>query len=185
MAHVQHRSHVDGFGKGVHVLAPAIPGSHQVRTVFGRYAAAVGALCAVVNGEPVGLVATSLTVGVSFDPPMITFSCRKESTTWPVLRTAPRVGVSVLGQGQHAACRQIAGPTVGRFRGIDTYATAEGALFLEDAMTWLDCRISAEVEVGDHLVIVLELVEVGHDQTTAPLIFLDGRFPALQPDSSV
>jgi flavin reductase (DIM6/NTAB) family NADH-FMN oxidoreductase RutF len=128
----------------------------------------------------VGLVATSLAVGVSYDPPMVTFSCRRESTTWPVLRTAPRIGVSVLGQGQAVACAQIAGPQASRFRGLGLYETAEGALFIKYAMTWLDCQISAEVEVGDHLVVVLELVEVGHDRATEPLVFLDGEFPTLR-----
>ncbi|MCE0762031.1 flavin reductase family protein [Pseudonocardia kujensis] len=174
----------NGFGKGVHALAPALPGSAEVRTVFGRYAAAVGALCAVVDGRPIGLVATSLAVGASFDPPMITFSCRKESTTWPMLRTAPRIGVSVLGQGQAAVCTRIAGPAADRFRGLDLYETAEGALFVKYAMTWLDCRISAEMEVGDHAVVVLELIEVGHDLATEPLIFLDGEFPALRRRST-
>lgn len=171
------------FGTGVHMLAPATPGSQQVRTVFGRYAAAVGALCAVVDGEPVGLVATSLAVGISYDPPMITFSCRKESATWPVLRRASRIGVSVLGHGQDQVCRQIAGPAGGRFAGVELHETVDGAVFLRDAMSWMDCRISAEIEAGDHIIVVLELLEVGHDQSTAPLIFLSGRFHSVREDA--
>lgn len=168
------------FGKGVHLLAPAEPGSHQVRTVFGRHATAVGALCAVIDGTPVGLVATSLTVGASYDPPMVTFSARRESATWPVLRAAPRIGVSVLGQGQASACTQIAGPSTGRFRGLGLHETADGALFIKNAMTWLDCRISTEVEVGDHHLVVLEVLAVGHDRATEPLILIDGEFPTLR-----
>ncbi|ODU06709.1 MAG: hypothetical protein ABS81_04210 [Pseudonocardia sp. SCN 72-86] len=155
-----------------------------MRTVFSRYAAAVGALCAMVDGAPVGLVATSLAVGISYDPPLITFSCRKESATWPVLRAAPRIGVSVLGQGQGAICRRIAGPAAQRFGGFPMHETPEGALFLKYAMSWLDCRISAEVEAGDHVIVVLEVVEVGHDRATAPLIFLDGRFHSLRESLS-
>lgn len=173
-------SPVSDFGKGVHLLAPALAGSPEVRTVFSRYAAAVGALCAVIDGKPVGLVATSLAVGVSYDPPMVAFSVRRASTTWPVLRTAPRIGVSVLGQGQASACTQIAGSAAGRFRGLGLYETAESALFIKNAMTWLDCQISTEVEVGDHRVVVLEVLEVGHDRATEPLIFIDGEFPALR-----
>lgn len=147
--------------------------------MFGRYAASVGALCAVVDGQPVGLVATSLAVGISYDPPMITFSIRKESGTWPLLRRAPRIGVSVLSDSQASACWQIAGPADTRFNGFDLHETDEGALFLLDAMSWFDCKVIAEVEAGDHVVVLLELIEVGHDQETAPLIFLDGKFRAL------
>lgn len=167
------------FGAGCHALAPAVAGSAEVRTVFGRYAASVGALCAVIDGEPVGIVATSLAVGISYDPPMVTFSIRKESSTWPQLRRAPRIGVSVLGAGQATACWQIAGPAKGRFDGFELHETPEGALFLHDAMSWFDCKVIDEVEAGDHLVVILELLEVGHDRATAPLIFLDGKFHAL------
>lgn len=179
MTALQTREIESEFGVGVHALAPAVPGSHQVRTVFGRYAASVGALCAVVDGEPVGLVATSLAVGISYDPPMITFSIRNESSTWPTLRNASRIGVSVLGDSQASACWQIAGPAESRFRGVELHESDEGALFLRDAMTWFDCRVAAEVGAGDHTVVILEVVEVGHDQDTAPLIFLDGKFRAL------
>ena len=167
------------FGRGVNALAPAVPGSPEVRTAFGRYAASVGAVCANVDGQPVGIVATSLAVGISYDPPMITFSIRKESGTWPTLRKALHVGVSVLSDRQAAACWQIAGPPADRFNGFDLEETPEGALFLHDAMTWFDCRVLKEVEAGDHLVVILELLKVGHDRASAPLIFLDGEFHAL------
>jgi flavin reductase (DIM6/NTAB) family NADH-FMN oxidoreductase RutF len=179
MSTVQQVLETAEFGGSVHALAPALPGSPEVRTVFGRYAASVGAICAVVDQTPVGIVATSLAVGISYDPPMITFSIRKESSTWPTLRTAPRLGVSVLADHQAGHCWNIAGPAEKRFDGCDLHETGDGALFLTDAMSWFDCRLVEEVEVGDHLVVILELLEVGHDRGTAPLIFLDGKFHAL------
>lgn len=163
------------FGLDVRALSPAAGDAQEVRTVFARYPAAVGALCATVDGEPVGLVATSLAVGISYDPPMVTFSVRKKSTTWPTLRRAPRIGVSVLGQGQKGLVRQLAGPASERFAECATHETAQGALFLPGAMSWLDCTMVGEIEVGDHLVVILELVEVGHDHATAPLIYHDRK----------
>ncbi len=167
------------FGLDVHVLSPASAYTHEVRTVFSRYPAAVGALCASVDGEPVGLVATSLAVGISYDPPMVTFSVRRQSTTWPTLRSAPRIGVSVLGRGQKDLVRQLAGPAAGRFADCATHETPQGALFLMGAMSWFDCKIAGEVEVGDHLMVILELVEIGHDHRTAPLVYHDRKFHVL------
>ncbi len=167
---------VSEFGCGVHALAPASAGSSEVRDVFRRYAASVGALCAMVDGEPVGIVATSLAVGISFDPPMITFSIRKASTTWPKLRKASHIGVSVLAENQGAICRQISGPAAERFTGFGLHESPEGAVFLKDAMSWLLCTVTNEVDCGDHVIIVLGLVEVGHDRESAPLIYLDGKF---------
>lgn len=172
------------FGMGVHLLSPATAYSNQVRTVFSRYPASVGALCAVIDSEPVGIVATSLAVGISYAPPMITFSVRKKSTTWPKLRSASRIGVSVLGETQDSLCRQIAGPSEKRFANCELHETAHGSLFVKESMSWLDCRIAGEVEVGDHYVVILELIEVGHDHQTAPLVFHDGKFHSLTEHSS-
>lgn len=169
----------------LHQMESAIAGSDQVRTVFGRYPAAVGALCAMVDGEPVGLVATSLAVGISYEPVLITFSCRKESATWPMLRQAPRIGVSVLGDGQGEICRRIAGPVGRRFSDVEIQTSADGAVFLLEATSWLDCRITAEVDAGDHTLVVLEVLEVGHDRNIAPLVFHDGEFHTLRGLASV
>jgi flavin reductase (DIM6/NTAB) family NADH-FMN oxidoreductase RutF len=173
------------FGVGVHALSPAAVNSHAVRTVFSRYPASVGALCAVVDGRPVGLIATSLAVGISYEPPMVAFSVRKKSTTWPKLKSSARIGVSVLSDSQGRLCRQIAGPAAERFVDCQTHETSHGSLFLHEAMTWLDCKIAGEVEVGDHVIILLELLEVGHDHQTAPLVFHGGRFHSLREQPSL
>jgi flavin reductase (DIM6/NTAB) family NADH-FMN oxidoreductase RutF len=167
------------FGTLLPAMLPAEPGSAQVRTVFDGFPAAVGALCALVDGRPEGLVATSLTVGVSYDPPMVLFSVRNDSTTWPRLRRAPLIGVSVLGEDQAAVCRQIAAKG-DRFAGVDTLTSPDGALFVDGAISWLRCSIEREVPAGDHAVVILRLHEVGHAQHTRPLVFHRSRFPVLR-----
>lgn len=88
------------FGADLGTMLPAEPGSAQIKAVFNGFPAAVGALAALVDGQPHGLVATSVTVGVSYDPPMVLFSVSNDSTTWPRLRRARRIGISVLGEDQ-------------------------------------------------------------------------------------
>ncbi len=171
------------FGDDVHDMAPAAPGSPQVRTIFSSFPAAVGALCAVVDGELCGMIATSLSVGVSYDPPMVLFSVRNDSTTWPILRTAGRIGISVLSQGQHELCRQLASKnTAGRFAGLDVQAGEGGALFIGGASTWLNCEVSGDFAAGDHTVITFLVNEVGHSGDVSPLVFHNGRFPRLVHD---
>ena len=172
------------FGSGVHSMAPALAGSSEVRDVFRRYAASVGALCAMVDGEPVGIVATSLAVGISYNPPIITFSIRKASTTWPKLRQAPHIGVSVLAENQGAVCRQISGPAAERFSDCGLHESPEGAVFVKDSMTWILCTVVDEIDCGDHAIVVLKLIEVGLDREAAPLIYLDGQFHGLGTNTS-
>lgn len=167
------------FGSGLDRLQPAEAHSDEMRMVFSRFPAAVAALCATIDGQPYGLVATSLSVGTSYAPPMTSFSVRNQSTTWPVLRSSPRIGISILAHGQHEVCRQISSRTGERFGGVNTIATEQGALFIDSAVTWLDCEVVAELPAGDHTVVIFEIHGASHDRAVAPLVFHDGSFPSL------
>ncbi|MEU9092434.1 flavin reductase family protein [Streptomyces sp. NPDC048428] len=167
------------FGTDAAVLVPAVAHSDQVRAVFGGFPAAVVALCAVVDGAPYGMVATSLAVGVSYDPPMALFSARNDSSTWPVLKKAGRIGASVLAEHQGAACRQLAAKDADRFAGLSTRVTGHGPLFVEGASSWMDCEVAGELAAGDHTVITFRIHQVGHGPET-PLLFHDGRFPRMR-----
>lgn len=167
------------FGTDAAVLAPAVAHSDQVRAVFSGFPAAVVALCATVGGAPHGMVATSLAVGVSYDPPMALFSARNDSETWPVLKAAGRIGASVLAEHQGTACRQLAAKGVDRFAGISTYAAGHGPLFVEGASCWMDCEVAGELPAGDHTVITFRIHQVGHGPDT-PLLFHNGRFPRMR-----
>jgi flavin reductase (DIM6/NTAB) family NADH-FMN oxidoreductase RutF len=173
------------FGDDLSVMLAAEPGSAQIKAVFGGFPAAVGALCAVVDGVPRGLVATSMSVGVSYDPPMVLFSIRNDSSTWPHLRRAGRIGISVLGETQGPVCGQLASKQGDRFAGLATLETSGGALLIEGAISWMECAIENEVPAGDHAIVILRVERVGHAERTSPLVFHRSRFPVLRHLESV
>ena len=59
----------------------------ELRRAFGCFPSGVTAVCAIIDGEPVGMAASSFT-SVSIDPPLASICVQKSSTTWP--RTGPR-----------------------------------------------------------------------------------------------
>lgn len=160
-------------------LRPAIAHSPQVREVLGNIPTAVAALCAVVDGEPRGLIATSLAVGVSYDPPMVSFSAQNSSTTWPHLRRAERIGLSVLSDAQTDECRQIASRSGSRFADLETMPTARGGLLVLRAAAWLECSISAVVPAGDHELVLLQVEGVDMRPGAEPLIHHRSGFRSL------
>jgi flavin reductase (DIM6/NTAB) family NADH-FMN oxidoreductase RutF len=160
-------------------ILPAVANSLPVRAAFNSVPTAVAALCAMVDGEPRGLVATSLSVGVSYDPPMVSFSVLNSSTTWPVLRGAARIGVSVLSDAQGTTCMQIASKTGNRFAGLETVTSPDDALFVHGATSWLDCSIEAEVGAGDHHLVVLRVHGVSTVDDEEPLVFHRADFRRL------
>ena len=79
-----------------------------LRSTFALFPSGVAALSAVVDGGPVVLVASSFQVGISLDPPLVLFAVQHTSTSWPKLKNADRIGVSVLGEAHDLAARQLA-----------------------------------------------------------------------------
>ncbi|MFD8338262.1 flavin reductase family protein [Streptomyces solisilvae] len=131
---------------------------------------AVGGICARVDGKPVGMVASSLGTGVSFEPPMILFSAQLGSTTWPRLREQPRLGVTILARGQEAACFQLASRSRARFEGLDITDGKGGALFVSGGAAFFECEVAAEVPAGDHGVVLLKVLRAADDPGVSPLV---------------
>jgi len=150
---------------------------NALRQAFGRFPSGIAALCAEVDGAPQGIVASSFTVGVSMDPPLVMFAVQNTSRTWPVLRTAGRIGVSVLGSKHDGVCRQIASRDGDRFAGLSLHEAQTGALFLDDAALWLECSVENEVPAGDHAVVLLRVHGFStHDSAHEPLVFHGSAF---------
>ncbi|WP_432542800.1 flavin reductase family protein [Kineococcus sp. SYSU DK002] len=152
-----------------------------LRTTFALFPTGVAALSAVVDGEPVVLVASSFQVGISLDPPLVLFAVQHTSTSWPRLKTAPRIGVSVLGEAHDLAARQLASKAADRFAGIETTTTASGAHFIHGAPVWIEASIHSEVPAGDHDVVLLEVHASGTAPDTEPLVWHSSGFRTLTP----
>lgn len=151
----------------------------RLREAFGIFPSGVVAVAAEVEGQPVGLAASSFT-SVSLEPALVQFSVANSSKTWPALRQAPRLGVTILAAHHGEVCRQLAGPVVERrFDGIAISATEEGAVTLDDGLARFDCSIYQEVEAGDHTLVLLQLHAVEHADTSLPLVFHRSAFGRL------
>ncbi|PRY67859.1 flavin reductase (DIM6/NTAB) family NADH-FMN oxidoreductase RutF [Glaciihabitans tibetensis] len=150
-----------------------------IRTAFGRFPSGIAALSALVDGAPVGIVASSFSVGASFDPPLVMFSVQNSSTTWPTLRRHGRIGVSVLGSEHAQLCYQLASRSGDRFAGVPVVATDEGALFIDGSALWLDCEILSETAAGDHHIVLLEVKALKVEADQEPLIYHGATFRQL------
>ncbi|MCW2855611.1 MAG: ntaB [Marmoricola sp.] len=149
-----------------------------LREAFGIFPSGVVAVAAEVDGELVGLAASSFT-SVSLDPPLVSFSIARTSKTWPDLRRSPHVGVTVLAATQHSVCRQLAGEPAHRFDGVPIRVSEDGAVTLDEGLARFDCTIYSEVEAGDHMVVLLELHAVDQSDTSSPLVFHRSAFSQL------
>jgi flavin reductase (DIM6/NTAB) family NADH-FMN oxidoreductase RutF len=149
-----------------------------LRQAYSCFPSGVAALCALVDGVPVGMAASSFTT-VSNDPPLVSVCVQETSSTWPVLAASERIGVSVLGAGHGDACKRLASRTKDRFEGLDWEATDDGAILVRDAPATLECSLENSVVAGDHVIAILRIHALRAETGLDPLVFHGSRFRSL------
>jgi flavin reductase (DIM6/NTAB) family NADH-FMN oxidoreductase RutF len=152
-----------------------------LRQAFGAFPCGVVAVAARVDDRHVGLAASSFT-SVSLEPALVSFSVANASSTWPVLRRAGHLGLSVLADHHGDVCTQLAGPADHRFDGLDVHTTDDGAVLLDGAAATFDCTVHREVEAGDHTLVLLRLHAVEDLGGVSPLVFHRSGFSRIQTD---
>lgn len=158
------------------------------REVLGYVPTAVIVVTGVVDDRPVGVALGSFT-SVSLDPPLVSFCVTHTSRTWPLLRRAPRLAVSVLGAEHEELCRRFATQGVDRFAGLATRPAPGGAPVLPGAVAWIDGTVAAVHEAGDHDLVLLAVHDLGvgdrpgdpAEHTDGPLVFHRGHYVGLPP----
>ena len=150
----------------------------QLRRAFGCFPSGVTAVCALIDGEPVGMAASSFT-SVSVSPPLVSVCVQDTSTTWPRLRTQVRLGVSVLAEGHTDTCRRLASKDGDRFASVQWEADPLAGVFVHGATAWLECSLQGEVPAGDHAIALLRVHALRAEPDQAPLVFHGSRFRRL------
>ncbi|MFV8166141.1 flavin reductase family protein [Mycobacterium sp. 134] len=149
-----------------------------LRQAFGCFPSGVTAVCAMVDGGPMGMAASSFT-SVSLEPALVSLCFQSSSGTWQRLRELPRLGISVLAQGQDEICMSLARKSPDRFAGIAWGSTSEGSVFVHGATAWLECSVYGELPAGDHEVALLEIHGLQAKPGAAPLVFHGSKFRRL------
>jgi flavin reductase (DIM6/NTAB) family NADH-FMN oxidoreductase RutF len=149
-----------------------------LRDAFGAFPSGVVAVAGSVKGQLVGIAASSFT-SISIEPPLVSFSVATSSSSWPLLREAGHLGVSVLPDHHDDFCRQLAGPREQRFDGLPFTVTEDGAVLLKEAVATFDVTLHDEIEAGDHTIVLLRIQRVGTGEGQHPLVFHKSGFAKL------
>ncbi|MFE7422062.1 flavin reductase family protein [Rhodococcus sp. NPDC057529] len=153
--------------------------AQTLRKAFAHYPSGITALAATVDGKDHVLVSSSFMVGISLDPPLVSFAVQNSSRSWPVMRRAQQIGASVVAGHQESLCRQLAGnDRERRLAGVGIHRN-DDAIFISEAAAWMSCSVYAEHPAGDHSIVVLEVTAVHTDPSIDPLIFHRSRFRPL------
>jgi flavin reductase (DIM6/NTAB) family NADH-FMN oxidoreductase RutF len=149
-----------------------------LREAFGHFPTGVVAIAAELDGERVGIAASTF-VPVSLDPPLVSFCVQNTSQTWPKLANVPTLGISVLGEGHDEAVRTLAAKTGDRFAGLDTVSSDAGAVFVKGTCMWLESAIEQLVPAGDHTIVLLRIRDIQIHGDVAPIVYHRSAFRRL------
>src|SRR5437762_8678417 len=154
---------------------PDIP---TFRRVVGRFATGVVVVTTRADEGLHGLTANAF-CSVSLDPLLVLVCVDKLARGHERLEQAGAFAISVLSDGQEFLAERFAGraPLVNaRFDGVGYRQAATGAPILERSCAWLDCRLWATYDGGDHSIFVGRIVAAGDDPAAAPLLFHESRY---------
>jgi 3-hydroxy-9,10-secoandrosta-1,3,5(10)-triene-9,17-dione monooxygenase reductase component len=151
------------------------PDSATLRTVGGHFATGVTVVTALEGETPVGMACNSFTT-VSLDPPLVLFCAMTSSSTWPRMRDATGFAINVLAEEGESLSRVFATKDIDRFATVSHRRGATGAPILDDALAYFDCVPEVQHDAGDHVIVVLRVVELGYAPEGKPLLFYRGGY---------
>lgn len=152
--------------------------AEQFKQAMAQYAAGVTVVTTRHNDTPIGTTVNAFS-SVSADPPLISINLNKRSFTHKSLLEAGVFGVNLLRGDQIEWGMVFAGmrPEVAdRFDGISTETAETGCLMFSDSLAWLDCRVWAAYDGGDHTIIVGEVHALNIANGASPLIYHGRRW---------
>ncbi|MDX2376703.1 flavin reductase family protein [Microbacterium sp. LRZ72] len=163
------------------ITAPTAIEARAFRDTLGHFASGITVVSGIEGGDPVGFTCQSF-ASVSIEPPLVSFTVMRTSTTYPRIAATGSFAVNVLAHDQHAVSDQFARSGTDKWAGIAWQPAASGNPIIDDTLMWVDCRLWAEYEAGDHLIVVGEVVEMspidGHGGE--PLLYFKGAYRHLR-----
>lgn len=152
----------------------------EFRRVLGHFATGVAVLAARADGPPGGLTANAI-ASVSLEPPLVLVCVGRTADTHDVIVEADAFAISVLREDGEALARRFADYDADvRFDGVAYTTAVTGAPILEEALAWVDCRLWARYDGGDHTIFVGEVVDADAEDGS-PLTYFRGGYGRMAP----
>ncbi|MGE5597075.1 MAG: flavin reductase family protein [Hyphomicrobiales bacterium] len=129
-----------------------------------------------VLGVGEGPQATASTINwitqASFQPPIVVVGVKGGTETYDLVKQTNKFAISVLGTGQKDmafAFFKHMEPEGNRLGGYEFETKTTGAPIFTDAPAWFECEVQQVLDVGDHSVVVGQVVEAGVRRESEPL----------------
>ncbi|WP_199432056.1 flavin reductase family protein [Qaidamihabitans albus] len=165
------------------VLESAAVSPGRMRDVLGHFASGVVVITAIDAAGPAGFTCQSF-ASLSLDPPLVSFSPARTSTTWPKIRKSGRFCVNVLAEGHEEVSNRFARSGIDKFAGVGWQRSRSGLPVLDDVCAWIECTLHDEFDGGDHTIAVGRVQGLATGSERPPLLFHRGGYGVAGTGSS-
>ena len=125
-------------------------------------------------GEPRGITANSFT-SVSLNPPLVLVCIAKHSSSCAAFRGCAGFAINILCEQQKHLSIRFAQRRTHKFLGIEWHRGLTGAPILPGASAWLECEPREFVDIGDHVILIGEVVAF-EKSSLPPLAYFQGLY---------
>lgn len=141
---------------------PDAPTSADFRGVMSRFATGVTVMtCCTADGEPHGMTANAVS-SVSLDPLLVLVCVGLDTDMAGFIEDTDGFALSILPAELQTLSNHFADASrasgSAQFAGVETTTAVTGSPLLTGSLGWLDCRIWARHDGGDHVILVGEVV---------------------------
>lgn len=155
-----------------------------LRETLGHYASGITIVAGHDGSAPLGFTCQSF-YSVSLEPPLVSVSVMRSSTSFPPIRDTGRFSVNMLARDQSHISNQFAKSGTDKWLGVEWESTPTGNPAIVGCLMWLDCTLVAEHEAGDHIIVIGEVVgaspHAAHGRE--PLLYFRGRYRHISPSA--
>jgi flavin reductase (DIM6/NTAB) family NADH-FMN oxidoreductase RutF len=121
-----------------------------------------------VDGEQVAAGTINWLSQMSFEPPLLALGVKRDTRSFANLGGGGTAALSFLGAGQGELAFAFFGDApvegdafVTKNRRVPFERSAGGGIVLSEAPAWADLRVRETIAIGDHAVVVAEVIDVG------------------------
>ena len=149
--------------------------SEEFRRACGRFATGV-AIASVLDaqGTPHGLTVSSFT-SVSLEPPLVLICLGHAVSAIHHFRTSTHFGINILADDQRALSDRFARKGHDRFDGIPWKPGVTGVPLIPGVLAAIECAVHRIVPMGDHDILVGEMVHA-RVHNGDPLLYFSGGY---------
>ncbi len=128
----------------------------------------------VADGEQTHAFTAAWVMQVSFLPVLLAISINPEHHSYQLLKRGGVCSINVLNKQQMNFAAHFGQSGIQDKMAIGQWQAAKtGAPILQESLAYFDCKVSHEVEVGDHRLVICEVLEAGQLNTGLPMLYAE------------